>query len=331
MGNRHMLSFSPIFRVSLAITLLAAILAALLTACTAAISPQTDSLRTLEIDPSASNQPLPAQAESQVLSSDAASTPAQIPMEDRLPTRVTMEAPCANHVAETPPAIDFGTADLAIVRPGKLSRHTSPIRVIANLNTTLPMQTEITLFGEDGRVLASKMLWSKPYNDPINGNLITDIEFSLPGMAETGRLELKAFDSNSRVWALNSVYLILLSSGITDRNYAAEDQERILLQLPFPDQRQIDSSPIFISGLVRTDSDVPLTIWLIDAVGNIVGEGQASVVLSPNSPYGQFVGEIPYQVASSTPVVMTFGMQEGRIPGFTYIKTIEFTLQPANN
>jgi hypothetical protein len=70
---------------------------------------------------------------------------------------------------------------------------------------------------------------------------------------------------------------------------------------------------------------------LIDETGTTVGEGQASVVLTPGSPYGQFVGEIPYQVSSPTRVLMTFGMQEGRIPGFTYIKTIEFTLQPANN
>ena len=232
---------------------------------------------------------------------------------------------------ETQDKIDFGPADLAIIRPGQLSRHTSPIRIIANLNTTLPLETEITLYGEDGRVMFSKVLWSKPYNDPINGNLITDLEFSIPGMTEIGRLEIKAFDASGRVWALNSVYQILLTRGITDRNYAPENQDRILLQLPFPGQREINTSPVFISGIVRTSSDTPLTIWLIDATGTTVGEGQASVVLTPGSAYGQFVGEIPYQVSSTTQVFMTFGMQEGRIPGLTYLKTIEFTLLPDNN
>lgn len=317
----------------LTIILLALSLSLSLAACSATAPPEA--AQTQSVQPVVASNPSPtplvstqAAGSSSILA--ATNTPAIIPVSTNSVQAQTLISPDSGQ-AEAPVQIDFGTADLAIIRPGQFSRHTSPIRIIANLNTLLPLETEITLYGEDGRVLASKQLWSKPYNDPINGNLITDIEFSIPVVAETGRLELKALDSSGRVWALNSVYLILLSRGITDRNYAPESQDRILLQLPMPGQRQVNSSPMFISGLVRTQSDAPLTIWLIDETGNTVGEGQASVVLTPGSAYAQFVGEIPYQVSEATNVLMTIGLQEGRISGFTYIKTIEFTLLPVDN
>jgi hypothetical protein len=331
MGNKHKTSFPTLNRVSLAIALLAALLAA----CSPVASPQIDAITATTGNSINSGDPntqvTPTGAEIPIQEQLATNTPVVVPDKTAITPLESQPVGSSEPQPDANQEIDFGTADLAIIRPGQLSRHTSPIRVIANLDTILPLETEITLYGEDGRVLASKTLWSNPYSDPINGNLITDIEFSLPGMVETGRLEIKAFESTGRIWALNSVYQILLSSGITDRNYAQENQDRILLQLPFPDQRQASSSPIFVSGLVRTDSDKPLTIQLVDEAGNVVGEGQAPVVLSPGSPYGQFVGEIPYHVDKLTQVLMTFGLQEGRIPGFTYIKTIPFTLIPGSN
>ena len=330
MGDLHKNPLSFHFSAILTTIFLVISLAASLTACGPASSPETVQSESVQMGDPSKTPPTPmisTEAASSETIPSATDTPAPIPVDTNSVQAQTLNAP-ASAMQETPVQIDFGTADLAIVRPGQLSRHTSPIRVIANLNTLLSKETEITLYGEDGRVLASKRLWSKPYNDPINGNLITDIDFSIPVVAETGRLELKVFDSSGRIWALNSVYLILLSGGITDRNYAPENQDRIQLQLPMPGQRQVESSPLFISGMVRTQSDEPLTIWFIDESGTTVGEGQASVVLTPGSPYAQFVGEIPYQVSGPTNVLMTIGMQEGRIPGFTYLKTIEFTLLP---
>lgn len=326
MSNQQKIHYFSTKRVILTTILLAG----WLTACAAISSPQANNPQIPAEETPADTIPTLGSGESLAPNPQATSTPALIPLGTNT---VSLEAlpTAADQTEEAQPQVDFGIADLAIIRPGQLSRHTSPIRVIANFSTLQPFETEITLYGEDGRVLASKTLWSKPYNDPINGNLITDVEFSLPVSVETGRLELKAFDDSGRIWVLNSVYLILLSRGITDRNYAPENQDRILLQLPFPDQRVISSSPIFVSGLVRSNTEFPLTIWLIDEAGNILGEGQAPVVNTTGSSYAQFVGEIPFQVSETTRVLMTIGLQEGRIPGFTYIKTIEFTLQPANN
>jgi len=224
--------------------------------------------------------------------------------------------------------VDFGTAELAIIRPGQLSKHTSPIRLNVNLRPGPDRLVEITLYGEDGRIILQEADYAHPFDDPVNGNLIKDLEFSIEGLAETGRLEMKVYDSFGRLKALNSVTLILLSSGITERNYAPETDERILMQLPFPDQLEIHSSPIFISGLVRTESEKPLYVSLVDEQGETVGEGRASIVHPENAQTGQFVGEIPYTVTEPTTALLTFGLEEGRIPGISYVRTIEVVLYP---
>ncbi|MCB2178792.1 hypothetical protein KQH61_05210 [bacterium] len=253
-------------------------------------------------------------------------TPALLPTSQSTSADETLAV--IEETAQPENAIDFGTAELAIIRPGQLSRLVSPIRVIVNLKPGPDRLIEMTLYGEDGRILFNEADYAHPFDDPVNGNLIKDLEFSIDGLVETGRLEFKVYDEFGRMKALNSVYLILLSSGISDRNFAPETADRIVLQLPFPDQLEIHASPIFTSGLVRTASETPLFVSLVDEHGETLGEGRASVVLTPGSEYGQFVGEIPYTVSEPTSALLTFGMKEGRISGYTFIKTIEVILYP---
>jgi hypothetical protein len=227
-----------------------------------------------------------------------------------------------------------GTAEIAIIRPGQFSRLTSPIRVIASLSNEEDTQTLITLHGEDGRVLAQRNFDVLSYLDPVNGNVILDMEFTIEGLVEAGWLEFKVFDQFGRLRALNTVNLILLSTGMDDRSYGLEDGERVEVQIPFPGQTEIDGGQLFLSGLVRLtpppeDGMVePLTVHLVDEQGSIVGEGRASVVLMPGSVVGQFVAEIFYSVDMPTPVLLTISLVEGRLRTMTYVKTFPLTLNP---
>jgi hypothetical protein len=276
-------------------------------------------------------QPLEPDAEPPVEAGPEASpTPAL------LPTLVGADPQTAPSETDQPAnsTVIPGTAEIAILRPGQFSRHTSPMRILASVSNPDDTRVAITLYGEDSRVLAQRVYDVLPYQDPLNGNVILEMEFQIEGLAETGRLELKTYDAYGRLQALNSVNLILLSVGITDRNYAAEDSERIQLQIPFPGQTEIEGGQLFLSGLVRLTpppddgSPKPLTVQLIDEQGQVVGEGRASVVLTAGSSYGQFVAEIPYQVEAPTNVLLTIGIEEGRLPGFTYIKTFPYVLLP---
>lgn len=264
---------------------------------------------------------------------DAEPEPSATPA--RLPTLAIQDTASPAEQTESAAEIGIpGIAEIAILRPGQLSRHTSPIRVLASLSNEADTETMITLYGEDGRVLAQREYAVLPYPDPVNGNVILEMEFQIEGLAETGRLEFKTYDTFGRLRALNSVNLILLSRGITDRNFAPEDGERIQLQIPFPGQTEIEGGQIFLSGLVRLTPPPqdgipqPLTVQLIGEQGEVLGEGRASVVLTPGSSFGQFVAEIPYQVDARTNVLLTIGIEEGRLPGFTYIKTFPLVLKP---
>lgn len=299
----------------------------MLTGCTAldqSLQPDTPAKETLATP----DQQQALTEETPLLTLAPTNTPALLPTTQSLATGTEALPQSIESSVGQATAVDFGTAELAIIRPGQLSRHTSPIRLNVNLRPGPDRLVEITLYGEDGRVLLQEADYAHPFDDPVNGNLIKDLEFSIEGLAETGRLEMKVYDSYGRLKALNSVYLILLSNGITERNYAPETQDRILLQLPFPDQLEIKTSPLFVSGLVRTASETPLFVSLVDAQGETAGEGRASIVLSPGTDYGQFVGEISFTVSEPTPALLTFGLEEGRIKGLTFVKTIEVMLYP---
>ena len=225
-----------------------------------------------------------------------------------------------------------GVSEIAILRPGQLSRLSSPLRVIASLSNPTDSRVLISLYGEDGRTLAERVFDVLPYNDPINGNVILDLDFSIDSLAETGRLEFKAYDQFGRLRALNSVTLILLSNGPNDRNYAPEQQERLELQIPFPGQTEAPASPLLLSGLVRLTLDAaevpPLTVLLVDEAGLVVAEGLAPVVPMPGTRYAQFVAQIEYQVETSTPVLLILGVREGRLPGLVYARSFPLLLNP---
>lgn len=225
-------------------------------------------------------------------------------------------------------APDFGLAAVNFLQPGQYSRLVSPIRILANLQTSSARKVQITLFGEDGRIVAEKEIYAKPYDDPLNGNLITDIDFKIEGLAEAGRLELKVLDSFGRIETLNSVNLVLMSTPPNDRNYAPENAERIQLQLPFPGQTEIQGSPLLISGLVLSQSDHPIDIWLVDESGATLGLTQAAIVRSPDSSAGQFIGEVNFAVDEPTRVLMLLAISDSRIPGYTYVKSVALVLNP---
>ncbi len=254
----------------------------------------------------------------------ATSTPTTPPANRQLPN------PAATLTQVPVESVEFGLAAINILRPGQLSLHTSPIRIIANLATPYTLHATITLYGEDGRTILEETRYPLPYDDPVNGNLITEIEFTLPGFVEAGRLEIKVEDKVERILALNSIELILLASSHTARNYAPESNARILLQLPAAGQ-EIAGDAVLVSGWVRTDSDSPLDIWLQDEEGETIAQGQASVVLNPEQSLGQFVASIPYQVEERTPVRLAIGISDGTIPGYTFIYSTELFLSPPTN
>ena len=221
----------------------------------------------------------------------------------------------------------FEQAEILIKRPGHLSRMTSPFMVIAYVDPLEDRLVQVSLLGEDGRTLAEKKVKIMSFLGLDNGNMITELEYEVEGLSEVGRLEISVTDEFGRVQALNSVDLILLSMGETDRNYTPAVQERIIIQYPM-DNYMVQGDTLLVSGLVRTTTEQALSLTLVDEEGRLVGEGSASVVLSDEQDYGLFIGEIPYQVDAPIWVRLSVAIPGTRIPGIEYIKTMETVISP---
>lgn len=222
----------------------------------------------------------------------------------------------------------FEESELIIKRPGQLSRIVSPFRVIAYVADPGPdRRVHVALLGEDGRTLASKQVRAMEYLGLDNGNMITDLEFEISALSELGRLEISVRDEFGRIKLMNSVDLILLSMGETDRNYTPEAQERIIIQYPLANY-MVQGDTLLVSGLVRTNSEQILTLTLIDEQGALVGQGEAAVVLSEDQSFGLFIGEIPFSVDAPIWVRLSVAAPGERIPGYDYIKTMEMVISP---
>ena len=221
----------------------------------------------------------------------------------------------------------FEEADLLIKRPGQLSRIVSPFRVIAFVEPGPDNLVQVRLLGEDGRTLAEKKVRVMEYLGLDNGNMITDLEFEIEALSELGRVEVSVTDEFGRVKAYNSVDIILLSVGQSDRNYTPEHQERVVIQYPFAGFAA-EGSTLLVTGLVRTSSNEPLGLTLTNESGSLVGEASASVVLSEEKGFGLFIGEIPYQVDSPTWIRLSIYVPGDRIPGIEFIKTMQLIISP---
>jgi hypothetical protein len=221
----------------------------------------------------------------------------------------------------------FGESEVLIKRPGSLSRLASPFLVIAYVEPWPDRLVQVTLRGEDGRILNEKKVKVMQFLGMDNGNMITELDFQVEGLSEVGRLEISITDEFGRVQAYSSVDLILLSMGETDRNYMPEVQERIIIQYPL-DNYMVQGNSLLVSGMVRTTTEQPLTLNLIDEDGRLVGQGSASVVLAEDGQFGLFIGEIPYQVDAPIWVRLAVAIPGKRIPGIEYIKTMEMVISP---
>jgi hypothetical protein len=210
----------------------------------------------------------------------------------------------------TPPAkIPF--AAVQILNPGPASRLTSPFNLHTFLFTGPKGLIHLTLYGEDGRVLMREI---KAYGGATNQLLHVgqEIRFEIPGVAETGLLQVSVEDDHGRLMALNSLDLILLSVGDSDV-YPADDQlENIYIQEPKP-KALVQGGKLRVAGLARSHSDLPLLVEIRTDSGAVAGSRQVAVVLpaegapsaesGPTIPpgYGAFAVDVNYSVGSATP------------------------------
>jgi len=248
-----------------------------------------------------------------------ASFPTEMPTETPEPTLTFTPAP-----TYTPTAIpEHDLVAIEIQAPGPMSKMVSPINLRMNVIAGDSKRVQIDLYGEDGRLLARTVKRNVPTS--TDGILQTaKITFEIPAAAELGRLTISTFDKAGRITALNSVRLLLLSSGSNEINPAGNPSEPVGVVEPLL-KDEISGGVLTVRGDVWPFSLQPVIMELIDPNGKSIGLRILTVeTISPQ----KFDTTIPYKISKPTIARLTIHQNDDRIPGLFYVYSQEVLLNP---
>ena len=261
----------------------------------------------------------------------ATETPPPPPTEAELPAT---ETPTSLPPSGFPPSVtltatpfpEIPEARVQIYKLGDLSMVTSPLLVTSRLTSRVGKVVRFDLFGEDGRLLARQM---KIYYDlPWHvASLSMELEFEIRAAAELGRLVISVEDAYGRVIDVNSVNLILLSSGAAELNPASALQESLVILDPTP-KTLVVGGKVFVSGVAKPFDAQPLKVVLIAEDGSVLGQRLAGVDIPVPGGYGSFFAEVSYTVSQVTPVLLVVYESGGILSQYAHLTSRDIILAP---
>ncbi len=264
------------------------------------------------VDPSPAFDPTP---EPQNTPTQLVDTPSPSPtyaLEDLSPTAM-------------PDSLPYG--DIQIINPGPLSKVTSPLQFHAYLFPGGDDRVRIALYGEDGRLLVRKVI---RYNSPQENkvHLKRDLNFEIPGVAETARLEVSTQDEYGRLTALSSTDVILLMEGDADINPPLDLYEKLIIEEPISNTL-VQGSSLIVKGYTRYADHGQLLVRIVDFRGGVVGSKIIGVSDQElDLGYHFFAGEVPYQVTSATWVRVQVTAQDDDLSGVLHTSSVRILLSP---
>jgi hypothetical protein len=248
-----------------------------------------------------------------------ASIPTGAPTETPAPTLTPTAGP-----TNTPTAIPgHKLAAIEIQAPGPMSKLVSPINLRMNIIAGGSGRVQIDLYGEDGRLLARTLKRNVPTSR--DGILQTArIDFEIPGAAEVGRITVSTYDKEGRIQSLNSVRVLLLSSGVNEINPAGNPSEPVGVVEPAGDE-PVTGGVLTVRGDVWPFNLQPVILELIDPAGKSIGLRILTVeTIHPQ----KFDTTIPYRVTEPTQARLILRQDDDRMPGLFYVYSQEVLLSP---
>ncbi|MFQ5942239.1 MAG: Gmad2 immunoglobulin-like domain-containing protein [Anaerolineales bacterium] len=218
-------------------------------------------------------------------------------------------------------------ARLAIYRPGPGSQVTSPFQIVGRGGPSYDERVHIRLLGEDGRVVSqmTTILFAYPGNA---GNFATRMEFDTPAVAENARLEIS---TDGIRWAsmdqLVSVDLVLLSEGLPRIHPVEHGPQKLAILWPW-DGGVIEGGVMTVRGAGWTDSELPLTVELLNRSGEALVTHQVQLDSLEPGVLGAFVFDIAYDISYAQYVRVAIREQNADPPGLRYFSSVEVWLKP---
>ena len=241
----------------------------------------------------------------------------------------TLTAPPTRRPTRTPtitPTPRIPNAVVQIQSPGPGSKIISPLHLKSWVRSGKDGKVRIELLGEDGRLLARKIMSFLSADQFIY--LDEAIDFEIPGVAEAGRLVISTYDTFGRLSSLASCDLLLLSVGDEEINPPPDVDEPLVIFEPTVN-KLIQGSTLVVFGAARPFNDQFMLIELIARDGAQVGYRQFIAIPDPAGGYVNFAAEVPFKVDKLTPVVITIkAYSNGRISGMIYAISREIVLSP---
>src|SRR5215510_15927002 len=131
----------------------------------------------------------------------------------------------------TPSPIPWHRAGaIRFVSPGPMSKVVSPIQLHMEIVSGESEKVQVDLYGEDGRLLAREL--RKVLTTGKGAVVSVRIPFETRAAAELGRITVSTLDAEGRIQSLNSLRLLLLSSGVNEINPVGNPAEPVKVFKP---------------------------------------------------------------------------------------------------
>ncbi|MGC8855286.1 MAG: hypothetical protein ACP5QU_00645 [Anaerolineae bacterium] len=256
------------------------------------------------------------------LATSFALTPAPSPTSTPEPTQTSIPpTPLPSETPTPEPAVPL--AQIQFLAPGPLSKIASPLNLQAKVVAGESEVVQVSLLGEDGRLLARTI--QRLPRRPSGVYLPLKIPFEIRAAAEAGWIQISTLDKHGHIQALNSLNLILLSVGESVINPAGNViYERLVLYTP-EENASISGGQLQVTGRFWPFNDQPFFLELILPDGQVAG---TRVLTLKGLETQEFSATIPYKVSESTLALLTVRQMDARLNLPLYIYTRAVTLNP---
>ena len=214
-------------------------------------------------------------------------------------------------------------AAIQILAPGPMSKVVSPITLRMNIVVGESEKVQIDLYGEDGRLLTRNVKRGVP---PSGKGVPQQIKvpFEIRVAAEVGRLTVSTTDEAGRLQSLNSVRLLLLSSGVNEINPPGNSSEPVGVFIPL-EEDLVSGGVLNLRGDIWPFNLNPVILELVDPDGRSMGLRILNMDhLNPQL----FETTLPYKISEPTSARLTIRQDDDRIDGLFYVYSQEVLLNP---
>jgi hypothetical protein len=213
-------------------------------------------------------------------------------------------------------------AAIQIFAPGPMSRVVSPITLRMHMIAGDSGKAQIDLYGEDGRLLTRNVKRVPPSGKGVDQQI--KIPFEIRAAAEVGRITISTLDKAGRIQSLNSVHVLLLSSGTNEINPPGNPSEPVGVFSPLGDD-PVSGGVLNIKGDVWPFNLNPVILELVGPDNRSIGLR----LLTLNDLHPQLMETtIPFKVFEPTLARLTIRQEDDRITGLFYVYSREVLLNP---